>query len=98
MRRRCDNCGARLQAWGPLDLDCPLHGREVRDLVVEAIDEGRVIQARPPGRCELCDAVEETRPYGPNLEEVCFSCGMKDEKAMERAFAARLGANTGSGT
>lgn len=20
----------------------------------------------PPGRCEICGAVEETRPYGPN--------------------------------
>jgi len=56
------------------------------DLLVEAIDQGRVIQVQPPGRCELCGAVKETRPYGPNGEEVCFPCGMKDEEAAKRQF------------
>lgn len=74
-----------------LSLDCPVHGGEAGALAVEAIDQGRVIQAQPPGRCEMCGAVEETRPYGPKGEEVCFSCGMKDEAAARRAFEARLG-------
>lgn len=43
------------------------------------------------GRCELCGSVSETRPYGPNGEEVCFPCGMKDEEAVKRAFAKRMG-------
>lgn len=73
-----------------LDLSCPAHGATASALVVEAIDEGRVIQEQPPGRCELCGAVEETRPYGPNGEEVCFSCGMKDEGAMKRGFERRF--------
>jgi len=39
------------------------------------------------GKCELCGAEDgETRPYGPNGEEVCFTCGMKDEAAAKRAF------------
>ena len=73
-----------------LSLDCPVHGGEAGKLIVEAIDQGRLIQATPPGRCELCSKVAETRPYGPNGEEVCFSCGMKDEAAMKRAFDARM--------
>lgn len=35
-------------------------------------------------RCELCGKIEETRPYGPNGERVCFDCGMKDEAAAQR--------------
>jgi hypothetical protein len=31
------------------------------------------------GKCELCGAVEELRPYGPNNENICYACGMKDE-------------------
>lgn len=37
-------------------------------------------------KCELCGAVAETRPYGPNGERVCFPCGMKDEPAAKRQF------------
>jgi hypothetical protein len=43
--------------------------------------------ASPDDKCELCGAVEETRPYGPHGERVCFKCGMKDEPAAIRAFA-----------
>lgn len=50
-----------------------------------------VIEPEPDGRCDLCGKIAETRPYGPNGEEVCFECGMKDEAAAERAFRARLG-------
>ena len=48
------------------------------------------VAEEPPGRCELCGAVEETRPYGPNGKQVCFSCGMKDEAEMGRQFGRRL--------
>lgn len=75
-----------------LDLGCPVHGKDVAALVVAAIDAGRVIAEQPPGRCALCEAVEETRPYGPNGEEVCFDCGMKDEAAAQRGFERRFGA------
>lgn len=44
------------------------------------------IAPEPDSRCELCGEVAETRPYGPNGERVCFSCGMKDPKAAERGF------------
>lgn len=74
---------------GGLHLDCPLHGRHAQTILSEAIDKDRVIQAQPIGRCQFCNAVEETRPYGPNGEEVCFSCGMKDEDAAKAAFDRR---------
>lgn len=43
-----------------------------------------------PGKCDLCGAVEDVRPYGPKGEWVCFACGMKDEAAAQRAFSKRL--------
>ena len=45
-----------------------------------------LLEPEAPARCELCGKVEETRPYGPNGERVCFSCGMKDEGATERGM------------
>lgn len=40
----------------------------------------------PIGKCELCRAKEELRPFGPKGEWVCFDCGMKDEAAMKRGL------------
>jgi len=37
--------------------------------------------------CQLCGAIEETRPYGPNGEEICFSCGMKDEEQTSKKMS-----------
>lgn len=34
--------------------------------------------------CELCGTVDECRPYGPNGEQICFSCGMKDEETTRK--------------
>lgn len=45
-----------------------------------------LIAVEEPQRCELCGKIEETRPYGPKGEEVCFACGMKDEPAAIRGF------------
>lgn len=45
-----------------------------------------VIEATALKACELCGAFKELRPYGPNGENVCFPCGMKDEKAAKRGF------------
>lgn len=40
--------------------------------------------------CELCGAQEETRPYGPRGERICYDCGMKDKQATERQMARVL--------
>jgi|FreactTroBogLake_1042271.scaffolds.fasta_scaffold00557_11 hypothetical protein len=42
-----------------------------------------IIYEEPPQRCEQCDVIAETRPYGLNHEEVCFDCAMKDEAVTE---------------
>lgn len=34
--------------------------------------------------CELCGVVAECRPYGPNYEQICFDCGMKDEELTRK--------------
>jgi len=44
------------------------------------------IAAERPQQCDLCGDVAELRPYGPNGECVCFTCGMQDERAVERRF------------
>lgn len=43
-----------------------------------------------PKKCDLCGKVEETRPYGPNGENVCFDCGMKDEESAKKQFGKAL--------
>jgi hypothetical protein len=43
-----------------------------------------VIEAEGPSICQLCGAEKETRPYGPNGEEICFPCGQKDMRTTER--------------
>ena len=45
-----------------------------------------LIEEEDEGRCELCGKIDELRPYGPNGENVCFDCGMKDEAAAQKAF------------
>ena len=45
-----------------------------------------LIEPERDGQCEMCGKIDETRPYGPNGEEVCFDCGMKDEAAAARGF------------
>lgn len=82
-------CG--LCSEGNLHLDCPTHGRQAAAIVAEAIDRGVLVQAQPPGRCELCGVVAETRPYGPRGEEICIECGRRDPEATERAMARRFG-------
>ena len=37
--------------------------------------------------CELCGTIAECRPYGPNYEQVCFDCGMKDEETTKKRMA-----------
>jgi hypothetical protein len=42
------------------------------------------------GKCEMCGAEDELRPYGPNNENLCFDCAMKDEEAAKRKFKEML--------
>ena len=37
--------------------------------------------------CEMCGTVDECRPYGPNDEQVCFDCAMKDEETAAKKMA-----------
>ena len=47
---------------------------------------GFIAEERPQ-RCEMCGVIEECRPYGPNNEEICFDCAMKDEETTEKKMA-----------
>jgi hypothetical protein len=48
--------------------------------------------------CELCGKVEELRPYGHNGEDICFACGMQDNKSAEKAAVRLLGISEGKPT
>ena len=49
-----------------------------------------LLEQEAKAMCDICRKVAELRPYGPRGENVCFSCGMKDEAAVIRAFEQRL--------
>lgn len=44
-----------------------------------------------PEECHKCGSTDkELRPYGPEGEDVCFSCGMGDLQETERQFGTQL--------
>lgn len=49
-----------------------------------------VIEAEPDFICFLCGKQDETRPYGPNGEEVCFACAMKPENKRAAEINLRV--------
>lgn len=49
-----------------------------------------VIAQEPEQICEMCGKVDECRPYGPNDEQICFDCGMKDEETTQRKMSAYI--------
>jgi hypothetical protein len=49
-----------------------------------------VIEVEPDFLCFQCGKIAETRPYGPNEEEICFECGMKDKEQTERMMGIKL--------
>jgi len=53
-----------------------------------------IIAQEEEQECELCGAFEECRPYGPNGEQVCFDCGMKDEETMKRRMTKHIFGDT----
>ena len=48
------------------------------------------IAQEPDQACELCGVIAECRPYGPNGEQICFECGMKDEETTKRKMTAYI--------
>ena len=43
-----------------------------------------------PEVCEMCGTIAECRPYGPNDENICFECAMKDKETTERKMEAYI--------
>jgi hypothetical protein len=48
------------------------------------------IAQQPEECCEMCGAIAECRPYGPNGENICFDCGMKDEETTKKKMEAYI--------
>jgi hypothetical protein len=49
-----------------------------------------IICEEPDGVCELCGNTDELRPYGPKGENICFDCGMKNEKQTAKMMDIKL--------
>ena len=49
-----------------------------------------IIEAEPDLICFLCGKIDETRPYGPNGEEICYECGMKNQEETDRMMGIKL--------
>jgi hypothetical protein len=43
-----------------------------------------------PQVCQLCVIIDECRPYGPNDEQICIECAMKNPETTERKMTAYL--------
>ena len=48
------------------------------------IDGIAIIEPEPDFLCFQCGKIAETRPYGPNGEEICYECGQKDLETTSR--------------
>lgn len=49
-----------------------------------------IIEYQGDEKCQLCGKTEECRPYGPNGENICFDCGMKNKEQTERMMNKML--------
>jgi hypothetical protein len=49
-----------------------------------------IIAEQAPEACEMCGIIAECRPYGPNDENICFDCAMKDEDTTRRKMEAYI--------
>lgn len=58
--------------------------------IVERHGNVTIMDRRDPsafdGKCEMCGKNDELRPYGPNNENICFDCAMKDEVTAKKKF------------
>jgi formylmethanofuran dehydrogenase subunit E len=54
--------------------------KKIGNIIIIDIEESK--------KCELCGELAECRPYGPNGEQICFECGMKDEETTKKKFYA----------
>jgi hypothetical protein len=49
-----------------------------------------ILSESSDAKCELCGKMDELRPYGPNGENICFDCGMKNKETTKKQFLGRL--------
>jgi|LSQX01.3.fsa_nt_gb hypothetical protein len=49
-----------------------------------------ILEKEEPGRCELCGAIAELRPYGANGENICYECGMKNKEITDQKIRERF--------
>ena len=74
-----------VMASGKLALIAPnkMNRHQRRAKIAERRGKNIILDRRDPhafdGSCVFCGKYKELRPYGPNNENICFDCAMKDE-------------------
>lgn len=46
-----------------------------------------IIAYQDPEECEMCHAIAECRPYGPDGMNICFACGQLDAEGTKQRMA-----------
>ena len=51
-----------------------------------------IIAQELPQVCEMCGTIDECRPYGPNGEQICFTCATTkcDMKEVEKRMVQHI--------
>lgn len=49
-----------------------------------------ILEPTEDAKCEFCGKIDELRPYGPNDENICYECGMKDKETVKRKIEEHL--------
>lgn len=49
-----------------------------------------IIEAEDDKKCQICGAISECRPYGPEGQQICYDCAMKDPIGTEIRMAKAL--------
>jgi hypothetical protein len=67
-----------------------MNRQQRRAKIAERQGNNIILDRRDPhafdGTCAFCATYAELRPFGPNNENICFDCGMKDEPTAARKF------------
>jgi hypothetical protein len=71
-----------------------MNRKQRRARIAERRGNAVILDRRDPhafdGECAFCGKADELRPYGPNNENICFDCAMKDEATTARKFSEFL--------
>jgi hypothetical protein len=58
--------------------------------MIKIVGDKVFFEHEPEANCELCGEPAELRPYGPNGENICITCGFKDPVSVQERMHEAL--------